>query len=178
MHTFLQKRYVAMPLRVVDACVSILPCHPVCTCQPRVAHLRPRPPTPSPEPTAPRCDPSWMPSLAQVEHNMTDAKLELTLPQVVAQIQRQHDRLVVAANAKAKAGGDAETVPPRVIAVENVERLAKEVRRYPCDLTLRRGAQSNLSVARCARASPPRHAPHPSLPLSVLLRRRAAWPRC
>ena len=90
-----------------------------------------------------------MPTLAQVEHNMSDAKLELTLPQVVAQIQLHHDRLVVAAKAKA-AGGDAETVAPRVISAESVERLVKEVRHYPRDLPVcvRRGAKLALSAAR------------------------------
>ena len=71
-----------------------------------------------------------MPSISQVEHNMTDAKLDLTLPLVVAQIQRHHERQLEAEQAKAGAGVEGVVVAPRVITSEQVELLASQVRSW------------------------------------------------
>ena len=71
-----------------------------------------------------------MPSISQVEHNMTDAKLDLTLPLVVAQIQHHHERQLEAEQAKAGAGVEGVVVAPRVITSEQVELLASQVRSW------------------------------------------------
>jgi hypothetical protein len=84
---------------------------------------------------------------------MTDAKLDLTLPLVVAQIQHHHERQLEAEQAKAGAGVEGVVVAPRVITSEQVELLASQVRSWR-----ERERERERTLASCAR--PPRHLTH------------------
>lgn len=108
-----------------------------------------------------------MPSISQVEHNMTDAKLDLTLPLVVAQIQHHHERQLEAEQAKAGAGVEGVVVAPRVITSEQVELLASQVRSW----RERERERENARVLRTSTTPSHTHTPARSLPRVYLLSR-------